>query len=513
MIVDRQLDLETFLAVVRGGEPVALADAARERVRRARAVVERIVDGEEAIYGVNTGFGKFATVRVDRSQLALLQHNLLVSHAVGVGESLPTEVVRGMLLLRAQSLALGHSGVRPEVLERLLALLNARAHPVVPAQGSVGASGDLAPLAHLALPLVGLGEVELSGEVRPAADALAELGLTPLVLEAKEGLALINGTQLMGSLLALALADARTLLGTANLAAAMTVEALFGSHRPFSAGVVALRPHPGAVAVAAEVRAFLRGSAIAPAHAECGKVQDAYSLRAVPQVHGATHDALAQAGRVLAVEFASVTDNPLIFPDTGEVISGGNFHGQPLALTADALKVALSELGSISERRTEQLLNPALSGLPAFLAPQGGLNSGLMIAQYTAAALVSENKVLAHPASVDSIPTSANQEDHVSMGAHGARQLRHILENVASVLAVEVLAAAQALDLGAGARGLRAGAGVQAAWERLRREVPPLEHDRLYRPDLLRVRELLVSGELLRTAREAAGADPELHPA
>ncbi|WP_104992524.1 histidine ammonia-lyase [Deinococcus sp. NW-56] len=499
MILDRHLDLDAFLAVVRGGEPVQLADAARERILRARAVVERIVDGDEAVYGVNTGFGKFASVRVGRDQLAQLQHNLIVSHAIGVGEALPAEVVRGMLLLRAQSLALGHSGVRPEVVELLLALLNARAHPVIPAQGSVGASGDLAPLAHLALALIGLGEVEYGGAVRPAADVLADLGLSPLVLEAKEGLALINGTQMMGSLLALALADARTLLGTANLAAAMTVEALSGSHRPFSAGVVALRPHPGAVTVAEEVRAFLHGSEIAPAHANCGKVQDAYSLRAVPQVHGATWDALAQAGRVLAVEFASVTDNPLIFPDTGEVISGGNFHGQPLALTADALKVAVAELGSISERRTEQLLNPALSGLPAFLAPEGGLNSGLMIAQYTAAALVSENKVLAHPASVDSIPTSANQEDHVSMGAHGARHLRQIVENVASVLSVELLAGAQALDFG----GLRAGAGVQAAWERLREEVAPMERDRYYRPDLLRVRELIVSGELLRAARKA----------
>lgn len=499
MILDHHLDLNTFLAVVRGGESVRLADAARERILRARAVVVRIVGGEEAVYGVNTGFGKFASVRVGRDQLALLQHNLIVSHAVGVGDPLPAEVVRGMLLLRAQSLALGHSGVRPEVVELLLSLLNARAHPVIPAQGSVGASGDLAPLAHLALALIGLGELEYGGQVRPAADVLADLGLAPLVLEAKEGLALINGTQLMGSLLALALADARTLLGTANLAAAMTVEALSGSHRPFSASVVGLRPHPGAVAVAEEVRAFLRGSEVAPAHANCGKVQDAYSLRAVPQVHGATWDALAQAERVLEVEFASVTDNPLIFPDTGEVISGGNFHGQPLALSADALKVAVAELGSISERRTEQLLNPALSGLPAFLAPQGGLNSGLMIAQYTAAALVSENKVLAHPASVDSIPTSANQEDHVSMGAHGARHLRQIVDNVASVLAAELLAAAQALDFG----GLRAGAGVQAAWERLRQEARPMERDRYYRPDLLRVRELIVSGELLRGAREA----------
>ncbi|MEW6420165.1 MAG: histidine ammonia-lyase [Deinococcota bacterium] len=499
MILDRQLTLDDVLRVVRGGEEVTLADTARERTLRARAVIERIVDGPEAVYGVNTGFGKFASVRVAREELKQLQHNLIVSHAIGVGEALPAEVVRGMLLLRAQSLALGHSGVRPEVVELLLALLNAGAHPVVPAQGSVGASGDLAPLAHLALTLIGLGELEYGGQVRPAADVLADLGLQPLTLEAKEGLALINGTQLMGSLLALVLHDARTLLHTANLAAAMTVEALSGSHRPFSEGVVGLRPHPGALEVAADLRLFLRDSEIAPAHAHCGKVQDAYSLRAVPQVHGASLDALMQAGRVLEVEFASVTDNPLIFPETGEVISGGNFHGQPLALTADALKVAVAELGSISERRSEQLLNPALSGLPAFLAREGGLNSGYMIAQYTAAALVSENKVLAHPASVDSIPTSANQEDHVSMGAHGARQLRQILENVRTVLSIELLCAAQALDF----QPLRAGRGVQAAYERIREDVAPLGQDRYSRPDLLRVRELVTSGELLRAAREA----------
>ena len=504
MILDRDLSLEGFIEVVRGNEAVELAPAARERIGRARAVVEAIVDGDRAVYGVNTGFGKFESVRIGRGQLEQLQHNLIVSHAIGLGESLSAEVVRGMMLLRAQSLAHGHSGVRPEVVELLLALLNARVHPVIPAQGSVGASGDLAPLAHLALALIGLGEVEAGGVVRPSGEVLAELGLAPLKLQAKEGLALINGTQLMGSLLALALHDARTLLGTANLAAAMTVEARYGSHRPFAADVVGLRPHPGAVEVAAELRHFLRDSQIAPSHAECGKVQDAYSLRAAPQIHGATWDALAQAGRVLATEFASVTDNPLIFPDPadpmgGEVVSGGNFHGQPLALSADALKVAVAELANVSERRIEQLLNPALSGLPAFLTPEGGLSSGLMIAQYTAAALVSENKVLAHPASVDSIPTSAGQEDHVSMGAHGARQLRQILENAQAVVATELLCAAQALDF----QTLRAGQGVQAAYEHLRRSVAHLDTDRYYRPDLLRVLELVRGGELLAVARRA----------
>ena len=502
MILDNTLTLDGFISVVRGSDKVELSDSARARVERARAVIERIVDGEQAVYGVNTGFGKFENVQVDRDQLAQLQHNLIVSHAIGLGEPVPTEVVRGMLLLRAQSLALGHSGVRVEVVELLLALLNHRIHPIVPAQGSVGASGDLAPLAHLTLALIGLGEVEYGGQVRPSAEVLAEVGLTPVALQAKEGLALINGTQFMGSLLALAVADARTLLDTANLAAAMTVEAKYGSHRPFQPDVVGLRPHPGAVAVAGELREYLRESQIAPSHlVGDGRVQDAYSLRAVPQVHGASWDTLAYAERVLATEFASVTDNPLIFPDTGEVVSGGNFHGQPLAVTIDALKVAVAELGSISERRTEQLLNPSLSGLPAFLTPQGGLNSGFMIAQYTSAALVSENKVLCHPASVDSIPTSANQEDHVSMGAHGARQLRDIVNNVAGVLAIELACAAQGLDFQWERQELTPGVGVDRAWKHIRTLMPTLEGDRYFRPEVLRLRDAVLSGELVAAAR------------
>ncbi len=504
MIINRNLTLPQFIAVVRGGETVQLSEAARSRIQTAREVIEKIVEGDAALYGVNTGFGKFENVQVSRSELEQLQHNLIVSHSIGLGKPLPREVVRGMLLLRAQSLALGHSGARVEVVELLLALLNADACPVIPEQGSVGASGDLAPLAHLALSLIGLGELDYGGQVRPSAEVLTELGLQPVTLQAKEGLALINGTQQMGSLLALALHDAKVLLSTANLAAAMTVEAKYGSHRPFGEDVVGLRPHPGALAVAAELREFLQGSEIAPSHlVGDGKVQDAYSLRAVPQVHGATADAIAQAERVLEVEFASVTDNPLIFPETGEVVSGGNFHGQPLAVTIDALKVAIAELGSISERRTEQLLNPALSGLPAFLTPKGGLNSGFMIAQYTSAALASENKVLAHPASVDSIPTSANQEDHVSMGAHGARQLRSIVENVQNILAIELMCAAQGLDF----QKLKAGRGVQAAYEYLRTFVAHLEDDRYFRPDVLRIRDELATGKLLRIAKaEHSGA-------
>jgi histidine ammonia-lyase len=503
VVLDRHLSLHDFVAVARGGARVALSDAARGRLADARALVERMVADGAPVYGVNTGFGKFQSVRIPVDKLRALQRNLVLSHAIGVGPPFPTEVVRGMLLLRAQSLALGASGVRPLLVERLLELLNGRVHPVVPSQGSVGASGDLAPLAHLALALIGEGEVEHGGALRPAADALAEVGLAPLELEAKEGLALVNGTQAMASLLALVLVDAAVLVTAADVAAAMTVEALKGSHRPFDEAVTRLRPHPGAIEVAGNLRALLRDSAIAASHADCDKVQDAYSLRTAPQVHGAVRDALRYANAVLEVEFASVTDNPLLLVDEGRAVSAGNFHGEPLALAADHVKLALAELANISERRVEQMLNPALSGLPAFLAADGGLDSGLMVSQYTAAALVSENKVLAHPASVDSIPTSANQEDHVSMGTIACRQAREVLENATWVIAIEVMSSAQALDFHA---GLAPGAGVAAAHARVRSALPHLEHDAYLRPGLDRVRELVRGGALAIAAEEAVGA-------
>ena len=503
VVLDGHLTLSEFVAVVREGAEVRLADAARERLDAGRALVERIVAEGAPVYGVNTGFGKFQNVRIAEGGLRALQRNLLLSHAIGVGPLFPTEVVRGMLLLRAQSLALGASGVRPELVERLLELLNARVHPLVPSQGSVGASGDLAPLAHLALAVIGEGEVEHRGDVSPAADVLAQLGLAPLELEAKEGLALVNGTQAMASLLALTLVDADVLVKTADVAAAMSVEALKGSHRPFDEAVARLRPHPGAIEVAANLRALLRDSAIEASHADCDKVQDAYSLRTVPQVHGAVRDALRHARGVLEIELASVTDNPLLLVDEGRAVSAGNFHGEPLALAADHAKLALAELANISERRVEQMLNPALSGLPAFLAGDGGLDSGLMVSQYTAAALVSENKVLAHPASVDSIPTSANQEDHVSMGTIACRQAREVLENATWVIAIEVMSAAQALDFHA---GLAPGVGVAAAHARVRAALPHLEHDAYLRPGLDRVRELVRSGELVRVVEAEVGA-------
>jgi histidine ammonia-lyase len=500
--LDRGLGLEDFRRVVRAGEPVRLAEAARHRVREGRAFVDELVRRGEPVYGLNTGFGKLATVRVAPQDLKLLQRNLLLSHAIGVGEPFTPEVVRGMLLLRVQSLALGYSGVREVVLDYLLEFLNRGVTPVVPSQGSVGASGDLAPLAHMCLPLLGEGEVEYRGSVRPAGAVLREIGLEPLELEAKEGLALINGTQAMASLLALLLLDSEVLLKTADLAVAMSVEAIKGSHRPFDEAVTRLRPHPGMAATSANVRKLLADSEIMRSHIDCDKVQDAYSLRAAPQVHGASRDAIGHVKEVLLREMQSVTDNPLVLPQEGRTVSAGNFHGQPLALAADYAGIALAELANISERRIEQMLNPSLSGLPAFLAEGSGLNSGLMISQYTAAALVSENKVLSHPASVDSIPTSANQEDHVSMGTHACRKARSIFENVLWVLAIELASAAQALDFHA---PLRPGKGVEAIYRRIREEIPHLDRDRYLKPELSRLRELIRSGELAQVAEEAVG--------
>ena len=482
----------------------ALPDEARARVAAGRAYAEELLAEGAVVYGVTTGFGRFATTRVSAQDAEALQRNLLRSHAVGVGGPLPEELVRAMLLLRALSLARGASGVRPELIDALLAFLERGVVPEVPAKGSVGASGDLAPLAHMALPLIGEGFAYVGGERLTGAEALARAGLRPLTLAAKEGLALINGTQYMAAHLVLALHRARAVADTADVAAAMTVEALMGSHRPFAEAVTRLRPHPGARLVARRMRALLAGSEIEPAHADCGRVQDAYSLRAVPQVHGATRDALAHVSSVLDVELNAVTDNPLVLAGEREVVSAGNFHGQPLALAADYAAIAVAELASVSERRVEQLVNPALSGLPAFLTRRGGLNSGLMVAQYTAAALVSENKVLAHPASVDSIPTSANQEDHVSMGAHAARKLLEVVDNAATVVAVELMAAAQALDMRA---PLRPGAGAAGAHARVRALVAPLEEDRFLAPDLAALKVAVLDGSVAAAAAAAAGLD------
>jgi histidine ammonia-lyase len=505
------LTIDDLEAVARRGARAELDPAARERIQEAREVVERLVASGAVAYGVTTGFGDLASVTIRPEDTGRLQENLLMSHAAGVGPTFPEEVVRAMLLLRANTLALGHSGCRPLVVDRLLEFLAAGIHPVVPEQGSLGASGDLAPLAHLALPLIGRGQVDVGGRRMPAGDALREAGLEPLRLEAKEGLALLNGTQMMGAVGALALADSDRLARTASVAAAISVEALLGTEVAFSAAYQLARPHPGQIAVAAELRHLLRASTLQLSHhGHAHKVQDPYSLRCVPQVHGAVRDTLDHLRRVLDIELNSATDNPLIFPGGGVapeeaiatggglVISGGNFHGEPIALALDFAKIAVAELGSISERRTALLVDARLNGgLPAFLAASSGVDSGMMIYQYTAAALVSENKVLAHPASVDSIPTSANQEDHVSMGSISARHTRAVVANVERVLAIELLVAAQALDARlALLPGTTAGLGVTEAHRRIRAVVAHLDGDREPGPDLEAALMLVQTGAL-----------------
>jgi histidine ammonia-lyase len=496
------LSLSDVAAVARHGARVMLTDAARARVRRSRAYVATLAERESPVYGINTGFGKLSNVRVAHEDVQALQRNLIISHAVGVGAPLPTEVVRAMLLLRSQSLAMGVSGVRLEVIELLMGCLNHAVHPVVPAQGSVGASGDLAPLAHIALALIGAGTAEHQGTVGPAAHALERAGLCPLVLEAKEGLALINGTQAMTALGALMLGDASRLATCADIAGAMSLEALKGTLTSCDPRIVAVRPHPGAALAAENLRRLGDASAIHASHRHCGKVQDAYSLRCMPQVHGASRDALAHAREVVDRELNSATDNPLIFADEDLVLSGGNFHGQPVALVLDYAKLAVAELASISERRTAHLQDPALSGLPPFLTRHGGLHSGLMITQYTAASLVSENKVLAHPASADSIPTSANQEDHVSMGTTSARHARQVLENAQWVIAIELLNAAQGLDYH---HPLSPAKGTGAARAAIRGVVPTLDRDRALHADLLAVHELVRSGTLQAAVEDTIG--------
>jgi histidine ammonia-lyase len=498
-------------SVARGRRPVRLDPHARTRMLESRAVIERLVAAGEVVYGVTTGFGDLATTFIAPADTMQLQQNLLMSHAVGVGEPLPDDVLRAMLLLRANTLALGHSGCRPAIVERLLDFLDAGIHPIVPEQGSVGASGDLAPLAHLALPLIGRGTVRVDGRVVPAGEALAAARLEPLILGAKEGLALLNGTQLMSAVGALLLADADRLLATASVAAAMSVEALLGTDVAFAAAYQLARPHPGQIEVARQLRWLLRDSTLmASHHPRTHKVQDPYSLRCVPQVHGAVMDALDYLRRVLDVELNAATDNPLVFPEGGgtdadaaatgggRVISGGNFHGEPIALALDFAKLAVAELGAISERRTALLLDGRLSGgLPAFLADAGGLNSGLMLLQYTAAALASEDKVLVHPASADSIPTSANQEDHVSMGATAALHARRVLANVERILAIELLCAAQALDFRlALVPGTAPGTGVREAHAVIRAVATHVAGDREPGPDIAAATKLVRSGAL-----------------
>src|SRR4051812_3841045 len=503
-----RLTLEEVGAAARSGARVEIAAGARKRVRAARQLVDRIAEGDTPTYGINTGFGTLAEVSIPKADLRKLQRNLILSHAAGVGAPLPVSEVRALMLLRANVLAGGYSGIRESTLDLLVQMLERDVIPVVPEKGSVGASGDLAPLAHLALVLIGEGEAFFKGERLAGREALSRAGLQPVVLEAKEGLALVNGTQAMQAVGALSLLEAERCARIADVAAAMTVEGLKGSHKPFLAAIHRIRGHEGQSRVAADLRALLATSEINASHQDehCAKVQDPYSLRCAPQVHGAARDALSFVRRTLEIEANAATDNPLVFAEAvddvaaGTIVSGGNFHGQPVSQALDLLAIACAQLQTISERRVEQLVNPLLSGLPPFLTRNSGLNSGFMIAQVTAAALAAETKLLAHPACIDTIPSSAGREDHVSMGMTAALKARTAVENARSGLAIELLVAAQALDF---RKPLRAGVGAAAAHDAICARVPHMDDDRELHRDISAVRELL--GEIEDRARTAAG--------
>jgi histidine ammonia-lyase len=503
------LTLDALERIVHDREPVGIAPAAAARVRRSREVIVDHLARATPVYGVNTGFGALADVAIPADQLAALQLNLLRSHAAGVGDPLPVPAVRALMTLRANVLAKGFSGIRLETLEALIALLNAGIHPRVPARGSVGASGDLAPLAHLALVLVGEGEVldeerprvSLStgwsspARVLTTPEVLTRAGLKPVVLEPKEGIALINGTQASAAVLALSCTAARRLARVADIAAAMSIDALRGSFHPFEARLHEARPVPGQMASAANLWALVEGSSLNRSHETCGKIQDAYALRCAPQVHGTGREAVDFAHRLTEIEANAATDNPMVFADTGEVVSGGNFHGAPIALAADTLAIGLAQLATISERRTDRLMTPGASGLPPFLVRDSGLHSGLMMAHVTAAALVAEIRTLAHPASVDTIPTSAGREDHVSMSMGAALKTADVVDRTRGVLAIELLAACQALDL---LLPLTTSAPLVRVHEAIRKIVPTLGVDRPPAPDIEQISELIGSGEIER---------------
>ena len=490
----QQLTLQQIVDIAEGREQIVLADEARTRVEQARRVVQEIVTQGRTVYGVNTGFGKLSDVSIDRADLIQLQLNLVRSHSCGLGEPLPEPEARAMLLLRANVLASGFSGARPLVIDTLIAMLEKRVTPVIPEKGSVGASGDLAPLAHLALAAIGEGEVFYEGERMPAAMGLQRAQIAPLRLEVKEGLALLNGTQAMGAVGALALYRAEKLVQLADVAGAMTLEALKGTPVAFDERIHAARPHAGQVAVAAHLRELLQDSEIRQSHLVGDpRVQDAYSLRCMPQVHGAIRTALDHAKQVIEIESGSATDNPLVFSDTGEVLSGGNFHGAPLALVFDYAAIALTDLMSITERRIDRLVNPdSNEDLPPFLTAHPGISSGFMMLQVTAAALLNEAKVLAHPASIDNVPTDGGKEDHVSMGMTSATKLRSIVKLAEMATAIELMAGAQALEYHA---PLAPGRGVKQAYEIVRRHVAPLTHDRAMAGDIEKLTSAIIRGD------------------
>ncbi len=500
VVVDgNSLTVERVVRVARESAGVVLADEAKGRMSSSRAALDRLLEKGATIYAVNTGVGDLVSSKVPKKDLRALQLNLLRSHACAVGDPYPAEVVRAMMLLRANALAKGFSGVRPEVVEALVAMLNAEVHPVIPRQGSVGSSGDLAMLAHLGLVMVGEGEADGGSGVEPGGDALKRKGLEPLALEPKEAISIINGTQAMTALGVLAVRDAANLADNAQVAAAMSLEALRGTNSAFDPRVSKVRAHSGQVRVAANMMALLSGSEILQSHKHCSKVQDAYTLRCIPQVIGASLGAIWYAEDVLGIEMNSATDNPLFFPEDSSVVSAGNFHGQPVALAMDFLGLAVHELGSFSERRTARMVDHKLSGLPAFLTKHGGLSSGMMVPQYVAASLVAEDMVLVHPASATSIPTSANQEDHNSMGTIGAWKARQIIENVTKVVAIEMIASVQALDFVSASSST----AVEEVRSAIRSRVKRLDKDRSMTKDIDAVAAMIRSGELAQVAEHS----------
>jgi len=497
-----QFQLEELAEVARNGAGIAIAEASKAKIGKSRALVDKWVKEGVRIYGVTTGFGALSDVTISLENTRRLQKKILFSHAAGMGREMEADVVRAMMALRVNDFCRGNSGLRLQTIQMLADMLNSGIVPVVPEKGSVGASGDLVPMAHLALVMIGEGEAFVDGIRMSGAKALASRNLDPLELAAGEGLALINGTQFMIALGCLALHDALNLCKHADIAASMSLETLMGTRTAFDPRIHQVRPHQGQIMAAQNMLKITENSEIISSHEDCCRVQDAYTLRCSPQVHGASWDAFAYVDKVIRVEMNASTENPLIFPESEEFLSGGNFHGQPLALACDFLGIAIAELANISERRIERLVNPYLSGLPAFLVEDGGLNSGYMIAQYAAAALVSENKVLAHPASVDSIPTSANKEDHVSMGAIAARKCRDIVENAEDVIAIELLCGAQAIDL---FTNIKAGNGTLAAYNTIRQQVNYMKEDRLLSTDIATVKQMLKNGAVVRAVEAAVG--------
>jgi histidine ammonia-lyase len=502
VITGEDLTIENSILAVIKEQKLKLSKASIQKIKSSRKQVEEWISNDEIIYGITTGFGEFKDVKISKEKIEQLQRNLILSHSAGVGKYIPDFIVRLMILFRINSLAKGYSGVRLELLKSLIDLFNSGIIPLIPSQGSVGSSGDLSPLAHLALTLIGEGYCKCDGKIMNAKKALSKKNLTSIKLGAKEGLALINGTQMMSAYMAKSIYDSMHLSKLADIAGSISLDALRGTTNAFDERIQKIRPHKGQIKTAANLRKLLINSEIKRSHRDCGKVQDAYSLRCMPQVHGSVKDTIEYCKKIIEIEINSVTDNPLIFADSGTHLEGGNFHGEPLALAADFLAIALTELGNISERRTARLVDGSLSGLPRFLTSEGGLNSGLMIAQYTAASLASENKVLSHPASVDNIPTSANQEDHNSMGSIASQKCFDVLNNVKNIIAIEFLCGCQGIDF---LRPLKSGKGTEAAYKFIRSRLEHISKDIILSEYISKMCMIIYDGKFIETVEKSCG--------